>query len=77
MKSIKRIRILYWVSLIVFGWIIFIMYEGSGLLKLTAFGVVVILVEIISRREMAQAIKDEKEELEEELEEKRLKGVAD
>ena len=73
MKPIKKVKIMYWIALIFSGWIIFSIMEGSDLMKLTAFVVVIILVEMISRGEMRQAIKEEKEE----LEEKRLKGIKD
>lgn len=64
MKKIKIIKILYWITLLIFGYIIFVIMEGSELMKLTSFGVVIVLVEVISRREMREAIIEEKEDIE-------------
>ena len=60
MKPTTKVKILYWVGLLLFGWIIYNTDDVLELLKWVAVGVAIILVEIFTRRELKQAIKEEK-----------------
>lgn len=60
MKPTKKVKILYWIGLLFFGWVIYQADDILTLLKYVAVGVAIILVEIITQREWKQAIKEEK-----------------
>jgi len=60
MKPTLKVKILYWIGLLFFGWVIYQADDILTLLKYVAVGVAIILVEIIARRELKQAIKEER-----------------
>lgn len=60
MKPTTKVKIFYWGGLLFLGWVIYSTDDILGLLKWVAVGVAIILVEIIAKREMKQAVKEEK-----------------
>lgn len=58
LKSTKKVRIFYWVTLIVLAIMIYRINNIEELLKLVALGIAILLVETISQREIRQVAKE-------------------